>query len=125
MAIGRPPAVGSWYVRADRPQPFQVVAVDARGGTVDIEYFDGTVDEWPLSHWHGLEIEACEAPRDFSGAYDDIEWDERPNGEPGLSRDEAVRELLEGPVLREIPPARLRGPARGRRAAGARRGKHR
>lgn len=126
MAIGRPPFVGNWYVRADRPQPFQVVAVDDRGGTVDIEYFDGTVDEWPLSHWHGLEIEACEEPRDWSGALGDVEWDERPNGEPAPSRDETVRELLD-PDLREIPPAHARGrPAtRGRTAATAKRGKHR
>lgn len=65
------PEIGQWYQRTDRPQPFQVVALDERAGTVEIEYFDGTVDEWPLSHWHGLDIEPTGAPPDASGALDD------------------------------------------------------
>ena len=65
------PEVGQWYQRADRPQPFQVVAIDADAETVDVEYFDGTVDEWPLSHWLELTIEPSGAPPDPSGALDD------------------------------------------------------
>lgn len=65
------PEIGQWYQRADRPQPFQVVAIDERAETVEIEYFDGTVDEWPLSHWHALEIEPTGAPPDASGALDE------------------------------------------------------
>ena len=65
------PVVGDWYQRADRPQPFQVVATDSDALTVDIEYFDGAVDEWPLSHWHGLDIEPSGAPPDSIGALDD------------------------------------------------------
>lgn len=65
------PEIGQWYQRADRPQPFQVVAIDERAETVEIEYFDGTVDEWPLSHWHALDIEPSGAPPDASGALDD------------------------------------------------------
>ena len=65
------PQIGQWYLRADRSQPFQVVATSARDQTVDVEYFDGTVDEWPLSHWHGLDIEETGAPPDSSGAFDE------------------------------------------------------
>ena len=71
MTILQAPQVGQWYRRADRPLPFHVVATSARDQTVDIEYFDGTVDEWPLSHWHGLDIEETGAPPDPSGALDD------------------------------------------------------
>jgi len=71
-----PPIVGNWYRRLDRPQPFQVVAYDRDAGTVDVEYFDGTVDEWPAEHWYDLEIEPCDAPQDWSGPFDDIEPDE-------------------------------------------------
>jgi hypothetical protein len=70
------PEVGAWYRRADHPQPFQVVACDAEDGTVDIEYFDGTIDEWPLSHWRELAIEPTAAPEDWSGAYDNIDADD-------------------------------------------------
>lgn len=65
------PVIGQWYQRADRPQPFQVVAIDEHDETVEIEYFDGTVDEWPLSHWHGLDIGPSGAPPDASGVFDD------------------------------------------------------
>lgn len=71
MTTLQAPVVGSWYRRTDRPQPFQVVATDTDAQTVDVEYFDGTVDEWPLSHWHGLAIEPSGAPPDASGALDD------------------------------------------------------
>lgn len=75
MRVAHAPIVGQWYRRTDRPQPFQVVATNPADQTVDIEYFDGTVDEWPLSHWHGLDIVVSGAPPDPSGALDD-----RPDG---------------------------------------------
>jgi hypothetical protein len=71
MKIMHAPQVGHWYQRTDRPQPFHVVATNQADQTVDIEYFDGTVDEWPLSHWHGLDIEETGAPPDSSGALDE------------------------------------------------------
>jgi hypothetical protein len=70
MRLAQPPVVGQWYRRRDRPLPFQVVATDTGDQTVDVEYFDGTVDEWPLSHWHGLDIVPTGAPPDASGAFD-------------------------------------------------------
>lgn len=92
MGYAGRPRIGGWYRRLDRPQAFQVVAIDERGQTVDVEYFDGTVDEWPLSHWHGLEIEACEAPQDWSGPFDDVDSDD-PEGAPA---GDGRHELLEG-----------------------------
>lgn len=80
MSFDALPVIGNWYRRIDRPQPFQVVAFDAQAGSVDIEYFDGTVDEWPISHWHGLGLEPCEAPQDWSGPFDNIERDEMESG---------------------------------------------
>lgn len=70
MSFDTVPVVGRWYRRADRPQAFQVVAVDLDRDSIDLEYFDGTLDEWPLQHWMELDIEACEAPQDWSGPYD-------------------------------------------------------
>ena len=97
-----PPVVGSWYRRNDRAQPFRVVACDTDAETVDVEYFDGTVDEWPLTHWRSLGITAGEAPLDWSGPFDDLERTElEPDGAaaplPGVA--EAIRELSEGSDL--------------------------
>jgi hypothetical protein len=60
----------------DRPQSFQVVAYDREAGTVDVEYADGTVDEWPFTHWRALGLEPCEAPQDWTGPFDAIESDD-------------------------------------------------
>lgn len=76
MSIESSPVVGSWYRRLDRPQAFHVVACDPAADTIDIEYFDGTVDEWPLSHWYLLDIEPCDAPQDWTGPFDNIERDD-------------------------------------------------
>ena len=96
-----PPVVGNWYRRLDRPQPFQVVAFDAAAGTVEIEYFDGTVDEWPAAHWYALDIAPSEQPQDWSGPFDTGNDDglaldeDRPAADAGLDLDSVVeREAL-------------------------------
>lgn len=90
-----PPVIGDWYRRADRPQVFQVVAIDSEAGTVDIEYFDGTVDEWPMDHWLALEIERCEPPQDWSGPFDDVERDDLGDTDSGMAPED-WREPVEG-----------------------------
>lgn len=117
MGTRERPVVGDWYRRADRPQAFRVVAVDRGAGTIDVEYFDGTVDEWPVTHWHNLDIEAAEAPNDWTGPFDDLEQDDV---ETDRAQQEAAQSLLEGD-LREIPPAHMGKAA----ARPARRGKAR
>lgn len=87
MSLELRPVVGEWYRRRDRPQPFKLVACD--DDSVEVEYFDGTLDEWPLSHWHALDIEPCEAPQDASGPYDDVEQGDEPySSPPDLDRDD-------------------------------------
>lgn len=90
-----PAVIGAWYRRLDRDQPFQVVACDVQGGTVDVEYYDGTIDEWPMAHWRGLEIVPCEQPQDSSGPFDTridgmAPEDDDTAGGSALDLDEAV-----------------------------------
>jgi hypothetical protein len=127
MPYEYPPVVGNWYRRLDRSQEFQVVAYDADADTVDVEYFDGTIDEWPIAHWHALEIEPCEPPQDWTGPYDDIERDDL-GGDMSDMAPEDWHEPFEGPQdaadRSEIAAqARLAAPAhvgarKRRRAAG-------
>lgn len=70
MSMKAMPMIGMWYRAADFPQAFQVVAVDRDSQSVDIEYFDGTLDEWPLTQWAHLGAEPCESPQDDSGPFD-------------------------------------------------------
>jgi len=63
------PIVGDWY-----QQPggylFEVVALDEQDATVEIQHFDGTVEEIDLEAWHESLFENAEAPEDWSGSVD-------------------------------------------------------
>ncbi len=63
------PVIGQWFRRANGTL-FDVVAVDERAGTVEIQQFDGTVDEIDLDTWFELLTIEVSAPEDWSGSVD-------------------------------------------------------
>jgi Family of unknown function (DUF6763) len=63
------PVIGHWYRRPNGTL-FEVVAVDEADATVELQYFDGTIDEVDLEAWPGFLIERVRAPEDWSGAID-------------------------------------------------------
>ena len=63
------PIVGNWYQRPGRAI-FEVVAIDDHTRTVELQFFDGTVDEMDLERWHKTFIQNVEAPEDYSGSMD-------------------------------------------------------
>lgn len=67
------PTIGDWY-RFGNGDLFEVVAIDAEEGTIELQYFDGTVEEMDFedwaSNWQDREIEAAAAPEDWSGSVD-------------------------------------------------------
>ena len=67
------PAIGAWY-RLDGGESFEVVAYDADDGTVEIQYFDGTVEEMDIEDWETqdeeIRLEEVEPPEDWSGSVD-------------------------------------------------------
>ena len=67
------PAIGDWY-RLRGGELFEVVALDDSDGTIEVQYFDGTVEEMEIADWHAQfsagEIEDAEAPEDWSGSVD-------------------------------------------------------
>lgn len=76
------PGIGDWY-RISGNDLFEVVAVDNDDGTIEIQYFDGTVEEMDLedwqSQWEDGALETAEAPEDWTGSVD-VEPDEPPAG---------------------------------------------
>jgi len=64
------PIIGTWYCHLDKGQRFFVVAVDERARTVEVQHFDGDVEEFDLSAWYQLDIKVCEAPENWSGPLD-------------------------------------------------------
>lgn len=63
------PVIGSWYRRSNGSL-FEVVAVDVEDATVEVQYFDGTIDEIEFENWSDLLIETVGAPDDWSGSVD-------------------------------------------------------
>lgn len=64
------PIIGNWYCHLDKGQRFFVVALDERSGTVEVQHFDGNLEEFDLADWYELNIDACEAPENWSGPVD-------------------------------------------------------
>ena len=63
------PVVGDWYRRMDGAL-FEVVAIDRDDGTVEVQHFDGTLEEFDLESWEEQQFEEADAPEDWSGSVD-------------------------------------------------------
>jgi hypothetical protein len=63
------PVIGQWFTRPNGTL-FEVVALDEDGGTVEVQQFDGTIDEYDLEAWPDLLLSEASAPEDWSGSVD-------------------------------------------------------
>ena len=77
------PGIGDWYCLSGG-ELFEVVAINEDDATIDIQHFDGTVEEMDREDWEaqwddGL-IEPAEPPEDWSGSVDVDGDDEMPAG---------------------------------------------
>ena len=64
------PIIGNWYCHMDKGQRFRVVAIDDNTKTIEVQNFDGNLDEYEMGNWYQQKIEACEAPENWSGPLD-------------------------------------------------------
>lgn len=76
MSNRLPPIVGNWYSHRDKGETFQVVAIDEDSRTIEIQDFDGGIDEVDFDEWSQLSIAAAAQPEDWSGPVDVVEPDE-------------------------------------------------
>jgi hypothetical protein len=67
------PTIGNWY-RLQGSESFEVVAFDEDDGTIELQYFDGTVEEMDLEDWDAAKesgsLEEIEPPEDWTGSVD-------------------------------------------------------
>lgn len=75
------PDVGAWFRRVDG-STFEIVAVDEGDRTIELQHFDGTLEEIELAAWLELAAEAIDPPEDWSGSMDVDEADLPPGEEP-------------------------------------------
>ncbi len=100
------PEIGAWY-RLRSGESFEVVAVDEDDGTIEMQAFDGTVEEMDIEDWEAQrasgEIENAQAPEDWSGSVDIDEEDEAPSPNGGYEGDSQLAAGLEGLDLFDAP----------------------
>ncbi len=87
------PGIGEWY-RLRGGELLEVVAFDEAEATIEVQYFDGTVEEFDLDDWRSQRasgaIEEAEAPEDWSGSVDFEPEDGRAEADP-IAEDRRLR----------------------------------
>ena len=76
MATELDPVVGNWYLDSDNDTTFEVVAIDEDEGTVEIQMYEGEVEEIDIDDWYEMNLEEAAEPDDWTGAYDDTDDEE-------------------------------------------------
>ena len=74
------PRIDQWYAHFDKGQRFYVTAIDEEQNTVEVQHFDGDIEELSLDEWRDLQIELSEEPENWSGALDIAEKDDLGTG---------------------------------------------
>jgi hypothetical protein len=64
-----PPVVGNWYCCINGTL-LEVVAIDADEGTIEVQHFDGTLEEFDLESWADQELVRATPPEDWTGSVD-------------------------------------------------------
>jgi len=68
MAV-QSPTIGQWFRRPNGTL-FEVVAIDEDAATIEVQQFDGTIDEFDAEAWPNLLLIEAAAPEDWSGSMD-------------------------------------------------------
>jgi len=104
------PVVGDWY-RSMNGTLLEVVAIDAGDGTIEVQHFDGTIEEFDLESWNEQELVRAQPPEDWTGSVDVEPEDyesEREIATGGISSDALLSlDRSEASGYSEWPAARL------------------
>ncbi len=73
------PEIGGWYQDIDGSS-LCIIAVDEDDRTIEVQYFEGEIEEYDLDTWYQMNLAEVAPPEDWSGSFDDLEQDQR--GDP-------------------------------------------
>jgi hypothetical protein len=76
MLNEKDPIIDNWYFHKDKGQRFMVVNVNEEDKLIDIQHFDGDIEEITFSDWHKMNIEIGAEPLNWSGPTDVGEVDD-------------------------------------------------
>ncbi len=64
------PVVGVWYWDIEHAERFEIVAKDDETSTLELQYFDGEVEEIDMDTWFAMRVVSIDAPEDWSGPFE-------------------------------------------------------
>ena len=76
MSHSLKPVTGEWYRHLDKGPPFRVVNIEGDDRLIEIQTFDGDLEEVEIADWFAMDLEPAAAPEDWTGPLDDIETDD-------------------------------------------------
>ena len=82
------PIIDQWYSHLDKGQRFYVIDVNEDEDTVELQHFDGDLEEISLDEWREMQIEVSEEPENWSGALDIAEQDDLGTGITDTGKDD-------------------------------------
>ena len=85
------PKIGDWYMNI-AGESFEIVAQDEEDDTLELQYYDGTVEEMDREAWESMAPEPIEAPEDWYGSMD-LTREDAPDPELPGEREDWLYEL--------------------------------
>lgn len=67
------PVTGQWYQDFER-RIFQVL--DADVDSIEVQYYDGEIEEFDMDTWYFMELQPAEQPLDWSDVLQDYDRDD-------------------------------------------------
>lgn len=64
------PVVGEWYLDMEQSQQFEIVAADFQEKVIEVQFFEGELEEIDLDTWYAMKVMAIAAPNDWSGPFE-------------------------------------------------------
>jgi hypothetical protein len=91
MTLEPTPRIGDWY-KNSTGEAFEIVAQDDDDDTLELQYYDGTVEELDAETWENIHPEPIEPPEDWRGSMD-IAQEDTHFAEAVLEPDDWMRRL--------------------------------
>ena len=85
------PIAGNWYRHLEKDEMFKVVGIDEDRDVIEIQYFDGDVEEIEADAWSEMDLDVAEPPEDGEDedarSASDGDWRESAEGRRKESED--------------------------------------
>lgn len=91
MTFEPTPRIGDWY-KNSTGESFEIVAQDDDDDTLELQYYDGTVEELDRETWESMNPQLVEPPEDWTASMD-IAKDDYVNAEIWAETDDWLSRL--------------------------------